>query len=365
MNLYFDNAAAMRLLPGFSAVPEDLTGNQESPVSGMAQRVTEAEQKILNALAPAVADQYCVVFANTGTDAINAVFDVLKLEGRRGAIAYSGGEHASLRAAVKRSGMKEQIIPCQPDGTIQPDDMAKSVTDETLLTALHLVQSETGVVQDVAALHRSLPERCLLLVDAIQGVGKVPFNFAEVKPDFFTVSGQKLGIPAGAAVICKKKFAKSFRKLRLEEHRLGRVPVPFIVMLADVLADWTGKMEERRKHAEALKERLFRHLDETISGKYRRTVPETTMTSPFIAHLLLEDGVQGAIVCRALSAYGIITAPGSACDAETKEPSHTLQWMKIPKEKLWSALRISFSPVNDEEGIDTLAEKLAEILKQY
>ena len=46
MDLYFDNAAAMRLLPGSHTIP-DLVGNQESPVSGMAQTVAAAELKLL------------------------------------------------------------------------------------------------------------------------------------------------------------------------------------------------------------------------------------------------------------------------------------------------------------------------------
>ena len=366
MDLYFDNAAAMRLLPGFNTIP-DLTGNQESPVSGMAQLMAEAEQKILQALAPAVDGQYSVFFTNTGTDAICAVFDILQKEWKKSndSIALSGGEHASLRAAAKRTGLKQKIIPCQKDGTILPDDLKHCVTAETVLTAIHLVQPETGVVQDLANLRTVFPADAVLLVDGIQGVGKVPFDFSAVKPDFFTVSGQKLGIPSGAAVICLKKYAKAFRQLRLEDHRTGRVPPPFVVMLADVLADWTTKQEERRAHAQKLKNLLFRLLDEKIGGKYRRTVPETTETSPYITHILLQNGVQGAIVSRALSAYGIITAPGSACDAETKAPSAALQWMKIPKNELWSALRISLSPMNDEEGIHALTGKLAEILEQY
>ena len=366
MDLYFDNAAAMRLLPGFDRIP-DLIGNQESPVSGMAQVVAEAERKILNALAPAVADRYSVFFTNTGTDAICAVFDVLQKTWKKkeGSIALSGGEHTSLRAAAKRSGLKQIIIPCRNNGTIGPDELKNSMTAGTVLTAVHLVQPETGVVQDLASLRTILPADAVLLVDGIQGVGKVPFDFAAVKPDFFTISGQKLGIPSGAAVICQKKYAKAFRELRLTDHRVGRVPPPFIVLLADVVADWMAKQEERRKHAQILKDLLFRELERTIGGKYRRTVPETTETSPFIAHILLQNGVQGAIISRALSAYGIVTAPGSACDAETKDPSTALQWMNVPKQELWSALRISFSPSNDEEGIRFLTGKLAEILAQY
>ncbi len=363
MDLYFDNAAAMRLLPGFSTIPEDMTGNQESPVSGMAQVVAEAERKILNALAPAVTDQYNVFFTNTGTDAVCAVFDVLQKNWKEkdGVIALSGGEHASVRAAAKRSGLKQKIIPCRNDGTIGPEELKNSVSTETVLTVIHLVQPETGVVQELAA----LPVRTPLFVDGIQGFGKVPFDFAAVKPDFFTISGQKLGIPGGAAVICKKKYTGNFRELRLADHRIGRVPPPFICMLADAAADWMAKQAERQKHAQNLKDFLFRMLDETIGGKYRRTVPETTETSPFIAHILLKNGVQGAIVSRALSAYGIVTAPGSACDAETKDPSAALKWMKVPPKELWSALRISFSPRNDEEGIRFLTEKLTEILAQY
>ena len=366
MDLYFDNAAAMRLLPGSHTIP-DLVGNQESPVSGMAQTVAAAELKLLNVLAPAVAGQYSVFFTNTGTDAICAVFDILQKEWKKTGcdIALTGGEHSCLRAAVKRTGLKQKIIPCRQDGTVTPDDLKNCVTAETVLTAIHLVQPETGVVQDLAGLRAALPPNTALLVDGIQGIGKVPFDFSAVKPDFFTISGQKLGIPSGAAVICRKKYAKAFRELRLEDHRAGRVPPPFITMLADTVADWTAKQEERRAYAQKLKDLLFHLLDEKIGSKYRKTVPETTETSPFITHILLQNGVQGAIVSRALSAYGIITAPGSACDAETKEPSAALQWMKVPKQELWSALRISFSPLNDEDGIRFLTEKLAEILAQY
>lgn len=361
MNLYFDNAAAMELLPQISA--GTFTGNQESPVSGMAAVVADAGKRILRTL-KLDPSQYTVQFTHTGTDAVCAVFQILSLK-NDAAIAYSGGEHACIRAAVARTGLKKQIVPCDQDGVIMPEDLAATLSKQTGLVALHAVQPETGVIQDLTALRKVIPPETLFLADAVQGVGKIPMDAAAIAPDFLIISGQKLGIPSGAAVICKKKFEPAFRKLRLEEHRIGRVPPVFSQMLADALEIWQKNGREWQIQAQNLKQLFFSDLEKRIGTKFRKTLRETTACSPFIAHILLQNGVQGAIVTRALSQWKIITAPGSACDAETKEPSAALQWMKIRKDELWSGLRISFSPLNDEKGVLFLTEKLAEFLQQY
>ncbi|MBO5959420.1 MAG: aminotransferase class V-fold PLP-dependent enzyme [Lentisphaeria bacterium] len=362
MNCYFDNAAAMEQLAD-AGLP-NLTGNQESPVSGAANAVRTAEEKILKTVCGRCAGEYCVVFTHTGTDAICAVFDILSLK-KEDTILLSGGEHAAVRAAAKRSGGVLHIIPGREDGVILPEDISSAANSKTTLAALHFVQPETGVIQDLASLQKHLIHNTLLLVDAVQGIGKIPFDFPAVKPDFLIFSGQKLGVLSGAGIICRKKFAGAFRKLRQEEHRIGRVPPPVIIQLADALAVWYGKMDERMTAAKRLNDLLFTELEKEIGGKFRKTVPATVKTSPYIAHILLQNGYQGAIVSRALSGYGIVTASGSACDAETKEPSAALQWMKVPKQEIWNALRISFSPLNDEDGVRHLAGKLREILAQY
>ncbi len=363
MNLYFDNAAAMQPDPVLTErLPFLLSrffSNQESPVADTVPAVRDAEQRICAALCGSVRDQYCVYFVNTGTDAVNAVFQILSLN-IGSEIAMSGGEHASIRAAAQRSGAKLNFTGCQR-GLILPEHYAAAVTERTVLTAVHCVQAETGLIQNMPPVQER--KNSLLLADGIQSTGKLSFDFASVQPDFFTVSGQKLGLPCGAAVLCKNKFRQSFGKLRLTGHSTGRVHPAFCILLADALERWNTLQTERHRHAERLKTLLFNELERKIGGMFEQTVP-AEQSSPYIAHILL-NRFQGAIITRALAAKGIFTAPGSACDSETKEPSAVLRWMKVPKEKLFNALRISFSPENDEESVARLADELAEILRHY
>lgn len=379
MAIYLDNAAAMMPFPDmasrFAELCPHLFANQESPVSGMNSGIADASRRIREAVCGRSADRYEVLFVNTGTDAVCAAFRAAEHHFRKGRIIFSGGEHASVRAAARRlePDFQQTVIACGQGGLIDRLQYETAVLPDTVFAAVHLVQPETGVIQHPEWLKRVLNDRApnaLLFVDAIQGIGKVPFDFADVRPDLLALSGQKLGIPVGGALICRKDLMPIFRKIRFEEHRIGRLPPLFVRLLADAVEYWTVHFDECHRKAEELRSVLFRELERQIGGKFIRTVPQNADASPFITHLLLTDvktkqAYQGAIVTRALSAEGIIAAPGSACDAETNEPSAALTWMKIPKELAFSALRISFSPWNDAGEIIILAETLGKILRQY
>jgi len=364
MNLYFDNAAAMECggdtLDRFRSLASRLYGNQESPASGTRAAVADAERLLLETFCGSCRNDYRVLFVHTGTDAVSSAFQAVGKFVCKGKIVLSGGEHSCVLSAAERMGADHPrvIAACGPDGIIGSGDLQDAVSPDTAFAALHLVQSETGAVQRPevfrAVLDRNAPGAALL-IDAIQGAGKVPFDFPAVRPDFFTISGQKLGTPGGAALIYRKRYEAVFGKLRFEEHRIGRLPPAFAVLLAETASGWVRNMEERRRDAQTLKTLLLDELTRLVPGKFRVTVRDA---SPFILHLLLSDGktaYQGAIVTRALSERGIVTAPGSACNAETDRPSPALTWMKIPARLAYAALRISFSPHNDADGVRALA----------
>lgn len=376
MELYFDNAAAMKPDPALTAylaqiVPASFC-NQEALASPGAKLMAQAEQEILDSLCGDAAGEYRVWFVNTGTDAVRASFDAMGMilaEKRKntGKIALSGGEHASVKKAAEDSGLTEQIFTCDRDGFITENDYAAAVTPDCRIAAVHFVQPESGIVQDLLPLRRVLEERApdaMLFADAIQGAGKIPFDFKKIKPDFFTVSGQKLGVLNGGAVLCRKAHFRILQKLRTSEHKYGRLNPFFALTLAECLKNWKAHRTERATAAQQLKEQFFRELNLKIKDRFTKTV-SSRETSPFIAHLLLKDCYQGAIIVRALSSLGISIASGSACEAETGEPSAALRWMGVTRKQAFAALRISFSPQNDPEGVSRLTDAIAHALDTY
>lgn len=373
MELYFDNAAAMKPDPAMTARLAEFAGsaffNQEALASPGAKLIEPAEKKILAALCSDAAGEYRVWFVNTGTDAVRIAFDaakeILRQKGRsHGNIALSGGEHASVKMAASALTLEQKIFSCDRTGFISADDYRKTIDEHTRIAVVHFVQPETGIVQDLVPVRDLLDPDSLLLVDSIQGAGKILFDFKKIKPDFFTVSGQKLGVLNGGAVICRKEHFRILQKLRKDEHKFGRLNPFFALVLAECLEDWCKNISARANAAQQLKDQFFRELDLKINGKFFKTVPDH-ISSPYIAHLLLNESYQGAIIVRALSAKGIFVASGSACDAETNEPSAALRWMRIPAKQAFSALRISFSPQNDSAGVSALTDAIAGILSAY
>ena len=156
-------------------------------------------------------------------------------------------------------------------------------------------------------------------------------------------------------------------QLRSRYHAVGRLPVPFAIVMAERIRELQEQQQENIRHAISLKQILLQELQHNIPDCYQQTVPLES-ASPYILHLLLHCGkkyFQGAIVVRALSALGISIASGSACDSETREPSAVLRAMGIPADSAYTAIRISTGYRSTEDEIKYCVQKLKKTLEEY
>ena len=76
-------------------------------------------------------------------------------------------------------------------------------------------------------------------------------------------------------------------------------------------------------------------------------------------------GIQSAVIVRYLSKYSILSASGSACAAESQEPSIVLTSLGFSKADAFSGLRLSFSWNTKMEDVEKFFNTLEEILKKY
>lgn len=375
--LYFDHAAAVPVSDGtferFRELGSRFFANQEAS-GGHGQEasaaVKEAERRALSLFFPDQPDEWGVFPAFSGTGAVRAgIHAAAACFPKGGTILYSDAEHASVLAAIEALPVcfRKVRIPLRRSGEPDLGAFASAAAQGgTVLACIPAVQSETGAAPDLAAyrkiLRRTAPD-ALFFCDSIQAVGKLPFPMPDAVPDLFTVSGQKLGVPAGSFLILKKKLLPSASALRTS-HQADRVPPAFILLLADRLEELLADLPVRRERMARLKGELLARLNEAVPGAFSVTL-DPDKASPYILHLLLKNGLQGAIVVRALAAMGISVSSGSACEAEQGGPSRVLSAMGIRRAESYGGLRLSFfDPVSDGE-MDTLISSLKKVLADY
>ena len=375
--LYFDHAAAV---PVSTAVFERLRilgtrffANQEASgahARAVSQALKEAERRVLALFFPDSSDEWGVFPAFSGTGAVRAgIRSAASCFPRGGAVLFSDAEHASVLSAVESLPVcfRKVRIPLLRTGEPDPAAFSSEVSKgDTVLACISAVQSETGAAPDLSVYRKILRESspsAFFFCDSIQAVGKLPFPMSGAVPDLFTVSGQKLGVPAGSFLILKKKLLPFASALR-SSHQADRVPPAFILLLTERLEELLADLPARRERMARMKGELLSRLNLAIPDAFSVTM-DPDKASPYILHLLLKNGVQGAIIVRALAAMGISVSSGSACEAEQGGPSRVLSAMGIGRTQAYGGLRLSFfDPVPDDE-LDSLISALKKALSDY
>jgi cysteine desulfurase len=225
-----------------------------------------------------------------------------------------------------------------------------------------LVNHETGAVQPVRDIARSLPPGVALHCDAAQAVGKIPVNFRDLGVTTLTASAHKFGGPKGVGVLVARRGAK-LRPLMYgghQEHgrRPGTEPVALAVGMAAALDHMTRNMAANRAKLEALRGRLWTGLN-AVAAPVVLNGPEigaadvvpTTLNVSF-------PGCRADLLLMALDLAGVACSTGSACSSGSLLPSPVLRAMGVPDDVLRSALRFSFGPLTDFADIDEAADRI-------
>ena len=370
MPIYLDNAAAApcdpELLGYFRECASAFPGNQESMGfhgSAAAREIRKKSGELTSAL-----PGYTPFFANSGTEVLAIAAEAACRIGKHGEVLTTSLEHPAMEFALKRScarhGMTLRICPADRNG-VNLNEFENLLSEQTSIVAVHHVQSETGGILDLSAirslLNRKAP-KALLLVDTMQSFGKIPLDIPESKPDFFTLSGQKIGAPGGAVLFCSDRYAKTVRALRSAEHFGGRCPIPVLLTLLSCAIQSLRQQPENLAHAGQLRAILLDELKKN-GLDFPVTLPGNAV-SPFIIHLLTAP-YQGAILTRALHLDEISVAPGSACESETPGGSRALTAMGYSPKERFCGLRISLWKDNTPEEMRIFAQQLALCVKKY
>jgi cysteine desulfurase len=138
--------------------------------------------------------------------------------------------------------------------------------------------------------------------------------------------------------------------------RAGTLPVPLIMAFARIVELATARLQETERHLIKLHAYLVEGLKK-INFKVLINSSSDDFQCPSIVNISLPP-VEGEVMLHHLEKQEIYVGMGSACSANSKEPSKILMGIGLTEEQARCSLRISFSRNNNFDEIDKFLQVL-------
>lgn len=255
-----------------------------------------------------------VIFTSGATEANHLALRGCRPSGRPG-LAVSAVEHPSVLEPAER--LEATRIEVDSEGRCLLESIQAALDSGVGLLSVMAANNETGVLQDLGAIHRIVHQAgALLHVDAAQAAARMPLP---QDWDLLTLSGHKAGGLKGAgALILREGIPLDPQQLGGDQERsrrAGTVDVgPIVGLVEAVTSPWPDLRElrdELQDHAAS--------LGAEISGA---SVPRLANT----LHIRF-PGLPGDAIVMGLDLNGVCASTGSACSSGASKSSHVLEAM--------------------------------------
>ncbi len=359
--IYFDNNATTQLDPAVleTMLPylREQYGNPSSAYSfgkRAAKAVNTAREQVAALLR---CDPIEIIFTSCGTESDNtAIQSALLADPDRKHFVTSKVEHSAIikqAETLARRGYEVTWLDVDSDGMLDLDLLERAIRDDTAAVSLMWANNETGTlfqIEQAARICRS--KGTLFHTDAVQAVGKIDINLAELPINYLSLSGHKLHAPKGIAALYVNRRTRFFPYLigggQENKRRGGTENTASIVALGKAAELAYSVLQEENGRVKALRDQFEQALLNSISAVQLNGHPEYRL--PNTSNLAI-DGVDSEGMLLLLDQRGICCSAGSACTAGSLEPSHVLKAMGYSNDRARGSLRFSFSRFNTEEEV--------------
>jgi cysteine desulfurase len=268
--------------------------------------------------------------------------------------------------ALERDGFEVTFLDVDRGGRLDPERLRAALRPDTLLVSVMHANNEVGVVQPIEEIGRITRERGVLFhCDAVQSVGRIPFDVERANVDLASLSAHKMYGPkgVGALYVRRKPRVRLVAQMDGGGHergfRSGTLNVPGIVGFgtAAEIARAEGPAEAAR--VLALRERLRRGIEAgldlvTVNGTLDHRLPGNLNVS--FAY------VEGEALMMAVK--DVAVSSGSACTSASLEPSYVLRAMGVPDDLAHSSIRFGLGRFTTEEEVEFAVKLFVEKVKK-
>jgi len=284
-------------------------------------------------------------------------------------IIVSQIEHFSVLHPVKtleKAGFTVTALPTDHYGIVDPADVAKAITKDTVLVSIMHANNEIGSIEPIEEISRITREKGVLFhTDAVATVGWIPVNVATMGVDALSLSGHQFYGPKGVGALYVRKGVRIKPQIEggIQEdgRRAGTENVPGIVGLGKASELAMADLANRQTTLTALRDRLQKGLVEkidhvVINGHPTKRLPQNLNLSMWY--------VEGESMLLFLNMQGISVSSGSACTSRSLKSSHVLTCIGTDASVANGTLLMSLGMGNTTEDIDYVIQALPPIVQR-
>lgn len=303
-----------------------------------------------------------ILFTSCATESNNAaIHAALKAHPQKRHIVTSAVEHSSVLnycRALEGEGFRVSYLPVGRDGLLKLADLENAITDETAVVSLMWANNETGVLFPVEEIAQVCKARGVLFhCDAVQAVGKVPVDVSKLAVDYLAVTGHKFQAPKGIGALYVRRKSP-FTPLIYGGHqergrRGGTESVPLIVGLGNAAELALKHLSSYEGKVRPLRDMLERGILDSIAATELNGHPSLRLanTTNITFH-----GIESEALLLLLDQEGVCASSGSACLADSDEPSHVVKAMKPDTGASRQMVRFSLAPANSPSDVQAGVE---------
>ncbi len=276
----------------------------------------------------------------------------------------SSAEHPAIVAPLRfleRLGAQVTWLPVDGTGMVDPDDLRRAITPDTVLVTVMHANNETGTIQPIAECAAIAREHGVRIhTDAAQSVGKIPTRVDDLGVDLLTMAGHKFHAPKGVGALFIRDGLQLEPFIHGAGHEGGRRAGTESAMLAAALgvaaslAADLGPMEQ----VQALRDRFWAALKDAfgdsvvLNGHPERRLPNT-LNVAFVGRV-------GAEILAVM--LEVAASTGSACHSGRVELSPVLEAMGTEPQVGMGAIRFSLGRTTTADEIDHVVTRLRRVL---
>lgn len=333
------------------------------------EAVEEAREKIARLIG---ANPSEIVFTAGGTEADNyAIKGIAWANQKKGnhIITSQIEHHAVLHSCqfLEKHGFKVTYLKVDKYGLIDPEDVKKAITDQTILVTIMHANNEIGTIEPIKEIGKIVKEAGIYFhTDSVQTTGHIPIEVNDLGVDMLSISGHKLYGPKGVGALYLRKGTKIVNLIdggaQEKNRRAGTENVTGMVGLGKAV-----ELAEKRLAGGEV-DKVVKLRDKLITGimdqiENVRLNGHSTKRLPGNVNICFEF-IEGESMLLNLDMKGVAASSGSACTSGSLEPSHVLLAIGLPPEIAHGSLRLTLGKDNTEEDIDYVLDILPEIIEK-